>query len=168
MEIEEFINRTLTDIKVKISEEFDRNFERKAFFDEKWPQPKFINRRGSMMMRTGKLRRSITSELSGTKITFSSSMPYAELHNDGGSFKVTAKMKKYFWAKYYETSGIKTKKTTKISIEAKQWKALALKKIGETIKIERRQFIGHHPQTDKMILEIINKNISQLQIKPFK
>lgn len=55
-------------------------------------------------------------------------MPYAELHNNGGSFKVTAKMKKFFWAKYYETSGIKTKKTAKMSIEAQQWKALALKK----------------------------------------
>lgn len=35
MELKELINRTLTDIKVKISEEFDRNFERKAFLHEK-------------------------------------------------------------------------------------------------------------------------------------
>ena len=34
----EVIDRSIEDIKVEFDEEFDRNFERKAFFDEKeWP-----------------------------------------------------------------------------------------------------------------------------------
>ena len=38
----EVIDRSLEDIKVEFDEEFDRNFERKAFFDEKqWPERKF-------------------------------------------------------------------------------------------------------------------------------
>lgn len=35
----EVIDRSLEDIKTEFDEEFDRNFERKAFFDEKeWPK----------------------------------------------------------------------------------------------------------------------------------
>lgn len=38
----EVIDRSIEDIKVEFDEEFDRNFERKAFFDEKeWPERKF-------------------------------------------------------------------------------------------------------------------------------
>nr|WP_185124574.1 hypothetical protein [Ornithobacterium rhinotracheale] len=74
MQPKDFLKTTLTDIKVKISEEFDRNFERKAFFDKKWRQPKLINRRGSVMMRTGKLRRSIKSKLTQKGVVFTSAM----------------------------------------------------------------------------------------------
>ena len=41
----EVIDRSIEDIKVEFDEEFDRNFERKAFFDEKeWPERKFDRR----------------------------------------------------------------------------------------------------------------------------
>ena len=85
----DFLKQTLTDIKVKLGEEFDRNFERKAFFDEKWKSTKLMNSRGSLMMRTGNLRNSIRSELKGSSIVFSSSMPYANIHNNGGEISVT-------------------------------------------------------------------------------
>ena len=38
----DFLKQTLTDIKVKLGEEFDRNFERKAFFDEKLNADDFL------------------------------------------------------------------------------------------------------------------------------
>ncbi|MRJ09405.1 hypothetical protein EDL99_11135 [Ornithobacterium rhinotracheale] len=178
MQPKDFLKTTLTDIKVKISEEFDRNFERKAFFDKKWKQPKLINRRGSLMIRTGKLRRSIQSKITKNGIQFTSAMPYADMLNNGGEIIVTEKMKRFFWAMYYKSAGaIKTTKTGKVSqsgrneklrAEAEQWKALALKKVGSTMKIEPRQFIGHHPQIDTAIKEIVNKNLKELEIKPFK
>ncbi|MGQ1929586.1 hypothetical protein [Ornithobacterium rhinotracheale] len=178
MQPKDFLKTTLTDIKVKISEEFDRNFERKAFFDKKWKQPKLINRRGSVMMRTGKLRRSIKSKLTQKGVVFTSAMPYADMLNNGGEIIVTEKMKRFFWAMYYKSAGaIKTTKTGKVSkskrnqrlsLEAEQWKALALKKVGSKMKIEPRQFIGHHPQIDNAIREIVNKNLKELEIKPLK
>lgn len=173
MQENKFLSQILTDIKVKLGEEFDRNFERKAFFNEKWKSTKLTNSRGSLMMRTGNLRNSIRSELRGSSIVFSSSMPYAEIHNSGGELKVTPQMRKFFWAMYYKNSNALTKKKNgdfsntarnrKLTIEAQQWKALALKPIGSTIKIEKRQFIGHHPQVDKHIKEIINHNLDELK-----
>ena len=74
---------------------------------------------------------------------------------------------------YYKNSNALTKKKNgnfsntarnrKLTIEAQQWKTLALKPIGSTIKIEKRQFIGHHPQVDQHIKEIINHNLDELK-----
>ena len=170
----DFLKQTLTDIKVKLGEEFDRNFERKAFFDEKWPATKLTYHRGSLMMRTGRLRKSLLSpKVTSNGIIWSSSLPYADIHNNGGEIRVTPQMRKFFWAKYYQTSSATTKKKNgeasssarnrKLSIEAEQWKALALKPIGSIIKIEKRQFIGSHPQVDKHIKEVINHNFEELK-----
>ena len=170
----DFLKQTLTDIKVKLGEEFDRNFERKAFFDEKWPATKLTYHRGSLMMRTGRLRKSLLSpKVTSNGIIWSSSLPYADIHNNGGEIRVTPQMRKFFWAKYYQTSSATTKKKNgeasssarnrKLSIEAEQWKALALKPIGSIIKIEKRQFIGSHPQVDKHIKDVINHNFGELK-----
>ena len=170
----DFLKQTLTDIKVKLGEEFDRNFERKAFFDEKWPATKLTYHRGSLMMRTGRLRKSLLNpKITSNGIVWSSSLPYADIHNNGGEMRVTPQMRKFFWAKYYQTSSATTKKKNgeasssarnrKLSIEAEQWKALALKPIGSIIKIEKRQFIGSHPQVDKHIKEVINHNFEELK-----
>ncbi len=59
MTLKQIIKQTLEDIRTKLTDEFDRNFERKAFFDKRWSETKLINKRGSLLMRTGKLRRSI-------------------------------------------------------------------------------------------------------------
>ena len=170
----DFLKQTLTDIKVKLGEECDRNFERKAFFDEKWPNTNLTYHRGSLMMRTGRLRKSLLSpKVTSNGIIWSSSLPYADIHNNGGEIRVTPQMRKFFWAKYYQTSSATTKKKNgeasssarnrKLSIEAEQWKALALKPIGSIIKIEKRQFIGSHPQVDKHIKEVINHNFGELK-----
>lgn len=170
---EQFLKQTLADIKVKLSEEFDRNFERKAFFSEKWKSTKFFNHRGSLMMRTGKLRKSLlTPKVTQNGILWTSSMPYAAIHNNGGEIKITPQMRKFFWAMYYKSMGsisrkkdgkaYNTNKSKRLSKEAQQWKALALKPVGSAIKIEKRQFIGHHPEVDKHIKNIINHNLETL------
>ncbi len=42
------------DIAVDLAEEFDRNFERKAFFDKAWDVAK-LNDRSSLLLLSGKL-----------------------------------------------------------------------------------------------------------------
>ena len=70
----DFLKQTLIDIKVKLGEEFDRNFERKAFFDEKWSAIKLTYHRGSLMIHTGKLRKSLLNpKVTSNGIVWSSS-----------------------------------------------------------------------------------------------
>lgn len=154
-------------------DEFDRNFERKAFFDQAWPKNSLINRKGSMMARTNNLRRGYQAKIQGEKIAFTNSMPYASIHNEGGEITVTAKMKRYFWAMYYQAAGgiiynvkskaaAKTKNNRALSIEAEQFKALALMPIGKKIKIPSRRVIGPHPRIREVISGVVDNHLKEL------
>lgn len=102
--IKDFINS----VRVELADEFDMNFRRKAFFNKKWPKTKHKYNKGSLLMRDGTLRQSISSKVEGNSIKFSSSADYAKIHNDGGEIVVTAAMKKFFWAMHYKAAGAMT------------------------------------------------------------
>ena len=172
MNIEQFHKNILNDVRIEMKDEFDQNFERKAFFNRAWPKNKLINRRGSMMARSNNLRRGYKAKIEGEKIAFSNSMPYASIHNEGGEIKVTAKMKKFFWAMFYQSTG-RIKKTKggrvsnsqnnrALSIEAQQWKSLALMPIGKIIKIPERRVIGPHPRIRDVVENVVNHNLADL------
>lgn len=137
----------LKDIKVELTDEFNKNFERKAFFTTKWKTAQ-RNTIGSLMIRTGALRSSIRSKVSGNAITWESSLPYADIHNQGGTITVTQKMKGFFWYRYRMATGGDSKN---VNAESIFWKSMALKKVGSKIVLPKRQFIGEHPQVHKVI-----------------
>jgi phage gpG-like protein len=167
LDFEKFFKAVLKDVKTDISDEFDRNFERKAFFDQKWPGAKYPTSRGSLMMRTGALRRGNQSRVQGNTIVFTNSQPASEIHNEGGSITVTAAMKKAFWAMYYKASGkVKSKKngtatraTQRFIADAAFWKNMALMKVGSKINMPKRQFIGSHPQVDISVKRVVDSHI---------
>lgn len=182
----EVITASLKDLKVELDEEFDMNFQRKAFFNasNKWAKRKYDDGKGSLLERSGALRRSISSTINGDRLEYSSNVPYATIHNEGGEFTVTEKMKRFFWFKYLEIEGSKTekegrtklesrygrkkdgskrndKKNHELSDEAEFYKAMALKKVGDKIKIPQRQFIGDSPEVQQAIRSIVDENIQE-------
>ena len=140
----DLITSILRDLQVELSDEFDRNFQRGAFFNEAWP----AKRSGgpSHLVQTGKLRRSIQSVITGNRLRFTSSEPYAAIHNEGGEITVTERMKKYFWAKFKQTG-------------QQHWKYLALVKTGSKITIPKRQFLGSSPEVERAIERVIDDNV---------
>jgi len=171
MTSEQFLENVLNDLRVELTDEFDKNFERNAFFDQAWPETKRNVTRGSVMQRTGGLRGSIRSDVEAGGLHFSSSMPYADIHNTGGILTITANMKKFFWAMYYKASGAvsskkdgtasKSKRNITLTEEAAYWKSLALMKVGDKITIPKRQYIGHHPQVDDLIQQVSDDNVQE-------
>lgn len=179
-EIAKIFKQILRDIKVELGDEFDRNFERQAFFSDKWQRSRRAERRGgATLIDSGKLRLSIMSKSDGTSITFYSSLPYAAIHNEGGEIKVTARMKRYFRYRFYQAqggfnrgnSGTQRKTlsdggfyawTSKMSLtdEAEMWRYMALMKVGSTIKIPRRRFLGASPEVEGAVREIIEENLT--------
>ena len=92
----------LRDIKVELGDEFDRNFEREAFFSQSWARRKSPTRPGGhILVDTGALRRSVRSEIRESSIVFFSDLPYAAIHNEGGGIMVTARMKLYYCYRHY-------------------------------------------------------------------
>ncbi len=172
-DVAKIIRRILKDIRVGMDDEFDRNFERQAFFSEAWARRKSPSRNEgrAILIDTGQLRRSISSRVTENSVIFYTDLPYAAIHNDGGEIKVTKRMKGYFWRKYYEATGSfgyrkdgslrKTKKNARLSTEADFYKWMALKKEGSVIKIPRRQFIGTSPEVEQAVREIIEENITE-------
>ena len=171
-ETKKIIRQILSDIRVELGDEFDRNFERQAFFSEAWARRKSPPRPGgTILVDTGTLRRSIRSRTTDDSITFYTDLPYAAIHNDGGEIVVTEKMKRYFWHKYYEATGSfgrkkngerrNDKRTRQLATEADFWRFMALKKAGTTIRIPWRRFLGTGPEVERIVREIIEDNLNE-------
>jgi len=182
-------------VAVECADEFDRNFEREAFFDTAWKKRQFNPDEGrGTLTKSGKLRRSIRYTVIGTAtIEFHSNKPYAMIHNQGGNIEVTAKMKRFAWAQYYKAGGTADKnkhhervhynrklKTAAVSVNINQarrfnnasklqqrWKNIALMKVGDKIKIPKRQFIGEHDSLNVLIDSVVTKHIEALWNKYF-
>jgi len=144
----------LEDMRVELSDEFDRNFERKGFFSDKWKPRAHDYTKGSLLAVSSKLRRSIKggAETLADGVRFSSSVPYAAIHNEGGKITVTAKMKKFFWAKFKQTGEV-------------GWKYMALMKVGAVITIPQRQFIGDGSETQDIIRGVLDRNLDKYNLK---
>jgi phage gpG-like protein len=174
------VRRILTAIRVDVTEEIDRNFMRQGFYNEAWARRRSPGE-GPILMRSGALRRSVTSVTSDNSIVFRSSLPYAAIHNEGGEIKVTAKMKRYFRARYYAASGgwgrktaegphrelsdggfyAMTEKRGRVSDEAEFWRLMALMKEGKTIKIPKRTFIGMSAEVEAEVRGIIERILTE-------
>lgn len=168
---------TLKDIKVELDDEFQQNFRREAFFSDKWQRRKYDDGSNRKVLQgLGKSgvhlsQIAASGRIEGSKVVYSSTLPYAAIHNEGGTITVTAKMKRYFWAKYIEATGSfsykkdgqqrNTQRQRKLSADSEFYKAMALKKAGDKIKIPKRQFIGMHPSLNTAITEIIEKNLDE-------
>ena len=112
-----------------ILQETNENFRKQSFNNVPWQLRKNGETGRNLLVQAGTLRRSIRVENANwTQINIATDLKYAKIHNEGGKITVTAKMKKYFWARYY-----KTKK--------KFWKNLALTK-KRSLNIPQRQFLG--------------------------
>ena len=180
MKTDQIIRNILKDIQIELKDEFDKNFERQAFFSETWQRRKSPIRPGrAILVDTSELRRSINSEIRENSIVFKSELPYSAIHNEGGEIKVTEKMKRFFRAKFYETQGGFTRKKggdsrktlsdgafynwtskMKLSTEAEFWRLMGLMKVGSVVKIPRRQFIGASPEVEKAVREILENNLN--------
>ena len=150
-----FKEKALDAVKVLAVDEFDKNFERESFFGEKWKPSEYVKRTrsgGKLLMKDGHLRKSIQKPtISGDKIIFTSNVPYAEIHNEGGTIKHpggTAYLKKKgetIWISNRKAAGKKFPRTR-----------------AHDIKIPQRQFIGEHKKLDKMIEDEIDSVIKKM------
>lgn len=100
---QEFLHQIIEQSATALHSEFDRNFENKSFFGKRWPSSRNPKRGG--LQQRGSLRGALKVRTSEMSIFFENAVPYAKIHNEGGKIRVTAKMKKYFWAMYLKALG---------------------------------------------------------------
>jgi phage gpG-like protein len=150
--------------------------ERQGFLDttiDGWAESKtgIIKKAGGkMLIEKGNLLRGITQQVNGTKVmvyVIGVAAKYAEIHNTGGTITVTPKMRKFFWAKYYENSkkivtlqnGKLSTKSVAINQIAEYYKNLALAK---TLVIPKRRYIGNSATLNHEINNYLYENLDKI------
>ena len=149
----------------KAMQHFRENFARGGFVDRDlepwevtWRQKTLSGadgQRGPLLSRTNTLRNRINFRASAGRATIYNNLIYAAIHNEGGNITVTPKMRKKFWAMYYQA--IKASKATvdkgkgrlkgktvahlNANAESEKWKRMALTKKTQ-FKMPQRKFIG--------------------------
>ncbi|MDR2131004.1 MAG: phage virion morphogenesis protein [Odoribacteraceae bacterium] len=153
----DLIKNILDDMRVELTETFDRHFERKGFFGAPWkPRVERKTRgrkpKGSLLLVTGAMRRSIRAAVRGNALRYTSSLPYATVHNEGGRLAQRVRA--------HARTNRRTGKTSPVRAHDR------------VIDMPRRQFIGDHPEVQRAVREIINDNLAAFfnelakQIKP--
>lgn len=160
---------------------FKDNFTDGGFFGRQWEQP--IRRKlsfngakgqyGPLLSGSSHLMRSFDKDTNTPgKVIIKNPVEYAAIHNEGGTITVTAKMKRYFMARFIETKGSmgltkvrrrlsKNQRNQALSREARFYLAMAHKKEGSTIRMPKRQFMGNHPVLAKKINDIIYNELKK-------
>lgn len=160
---------------------FKDNFTDGGFFGRSWEQPircklSFNGARGQygpLLSGSSHLMRSFDKDTNTPgKVIIKNPVEYAAIHNEGGTITVTAKMKRYFMARFIETKGSmgltkvrrrlsKNQRNQALSREARFYLAMAHKKEGSTIRMPKRQFMGNHPVLAKKINDIIYNELKK-------
>lgn len=152
------------------------NFRKGGFYGEPWRTPLRTSigfeGPGYGPLLSGKNHLMMSTEYipEPGRVTIQNTLIYAAIHNDGGEISVTAQMKKFFWSQYYkkglvgglykEAKGKRNQqKAETLSKEAEFWRNMALKKVGSKVKIPKRQFIGEHPEVERIVREVINQEL---------
>ena len=177
-DIENIIRKNLEDLKklymrtlpVKVGRAVQgsvrENFRQGSFYGgERWQTPLRVTlgfrgapgQRGPLLSGSNHLMMNTDYQaLPGRVIIFNNEV-YAATQNDGEDIPVTERMKRFFWAKHIEEK----KGLGANSPEAEFWKRMALKKPGSKITIPQRHFLGPGPAVDKLVNDLINKELQE-------
>ena len=140
-----------------------QRFKNRVFENSRGRGKGILNDTGNLVDSIKIISRSQNSVNVGIR---TSEVPYAELHQQGGKIPVTDKMRKFFWAKYYQhapaAGRTRNKRSVSTSQEADFWKAMALKRKNSTITIPKRQFMDATPDLEKAILRTIKTEMNQI------
>lgn len=156
------------------------NFYKGGYNGKKWEEPyrrklAFSGARGqygTLLSRTNHLRDSIDSKPERGKVLIFNDVQYAGVHNSGATITVTAKMKRFFWARHIEAMGgikilksgkrSRNKKSRAMSREAEFWRNMAVKKVGSKIQIPKRKFFGFDKTLQAKVDKLINNELKRV------
>lgn len=144
---EQLKHAILEDMRVELADEFDKNFDRKAFFTEKWEKRAHDYPKGSLLMVTGTMRRSIKAAIKGSGVRFTSAVPYTTIHNEGGKG---------------------TKQVRQHARTSRKGKQYTVKAHTRKFNMPQRQFIGDSKRTQEIIKGVIADNIADFDMELIK
>lgn len=177
-DIEQMVRKSLEDLKtlymrklpvkvgVAVRDSVRQNFRQGDFYgSDRWQQPLRVTlgfrgapgQRGPLLSGSNHLMMNTDYQALPGRVIIRNTEVYAATHNDGEDIGVTERMKRFFWAKHLEDK----KRLGAESPEAEFWKRMALKKPGSKIRIPKRHFLGPGPAVDRIVQDVINKELQE-------
>ena len=161
-----YLHKLPVKVGVAVRDSVRQNFRQGSFYGgDRWAPPIRVTmgfrgapgQRGPLLSGSNHLMMNTDYRpLPGRVIIFNNEV-YAATQNDGEDINVTERMKRFFWAKHMEDK----QRMGANSPEAEFWKRMALKKPGSKISIPSRHYLGPSPVVDKMVNDIINKELQE-------
>lgn len=117
---------------------------------EKWEPRKRVGstkkkRKGSLMMVSGRLKRSIKKiRQTRNSVTIGTDVPYARIHNEGGEIKKTVKVRKH--------TRVRSGRKTKVKAHVRQMNT----------SIPQRQFIGDSAILLRRVERLLERELKQI------
>lgn len=172
-ELGELMKRKMPVLAGRIAKDhYQNNFRQGGFINNglrSWPKARRIStggtsaasQYGTLLSSRNHLFSSIKYVPADYRVKVANDLVYAPVHNWGGTLHptVTPRMRKFAWAKYYQSGGgqknaTEGKKNTKNDepAEALNWKRLALtKKEKLNVKVPQRQYLGESKELSEKI-----------------
>lgn len=135
-------------------EHFQKSFDNEGFTDDKlvaWDgrsRKDKNKKKRNLLVKTGRLRRSLKKKVRGTRVLIYSATPYAEIHNEGGTIKKTVKVRSH---KRKSKRGRK-KKVSQVKAHTRNMNT----------KIPKRQFMGESRQVNKGLEKQMEKEFKRI------
>lgn len=149
----ELLQKISKDISVELQSHVDDNFRSSSFYGQKWKELKSGSSEGTILVKTAQLRNSLRYTPHPRGVVVTSSKPYAQIHNQGGTIKqrITDRQRRWAWRQFYLSKG-----------KNLQYKAMALtRKTTRTLNVPARPFVGAHPKLREAVAEISEQRLKQ-------
>jgi phage gpG-like protein len=147
---------------------FKSRFRAQGWLDNSfkpWPKRKRVDKKRpgrAILMDRGKLRNSIRANVNGDTIIFGTDVPYAKVHNEGGTITIGARNQIIAHKRYRRGKHKGKVLFSKNNKDASFAKKVSIKT--RTIKMPQRQFMGESAHLNK----VINRKIESELKKIFK
>lgn len=126
---------------------FDDSFDRQGFIDKRhsrWKPRKIQDAGRSILVKSGRLRRSLRMSTMGNNVRISTDVPYAQIHNEGGRITGQASVRSH------------TRRTPSGNTTVRAH----LRNLN--IQIPKRQFMGASDLLDKRIEKLVTRALDQI------
>ncbi|MDJ0363584.1 phage virion morphogenesis protein [Hymenobacter sp. H14-R3] len=131
-------------------ESIDDNFRSQSFFGTPW-KPRVVTKGNdgrALLVQSGRLRRSFKLQNSGFTVVLFTDVPYAEIHNEGGTIAETV------------TVASHSRSNKKRGAGGAHQVREHTRQVNTTIP--QRQFAGEHPQLDNAIESLLERQLSKI------
>lgn len=129
---------------------FNDSWRRRGFIDtgiERWPKRKgkATKSNRALLVKTGRLRRSLRTQTNGSIVRIYTEVPYAKAHNEGANIKGVVTVRDHTR---------RTKKGNRITVRSHSRKL--------NIRIPKRQFMGHSDLLERRMILHVSKALDQI------